>query len=271
MAKVKLLSSDLNGTLVHSHTMQEMIQWAFPNERGRLDEAARAFGLQTRGLMSMEETFRIAGRMSEGMPLASAIQYTMDGMRFVDGFGPFMNHLKRSSIHIAIVSTGYTVTLYAMRYLLSMKDLMFRCNRLVFADWTTGEEIHEEELEDLVRSYVERPHVRRDPLYTEIRATGTIELGLKDESAKASIAMDFAAELGVEIEALAHMGDTMGDSMGILEIARRGGMGIAFNYNEALEEFLRKFGEKEMREGRILLVCPKSEKSDLREVIPHLG
>lgn len=271
MAKVRLLSSDLNGTLVHSHTMQEMIEWAFPHEPERLKEAAKAFGLQTRGLLSMEKTFKIAGRMTEGMSLGLAIRYAMEGMRFVQGFGELMEHLRKSSVHLAIISTGYTVTLHAIRYLLSMRELMFCCNRLVFGDSRKGMEVDEEWLEELVRDYIQRPNIRDDPLYMDIRATGKVELGLRDEGAKATIAMDFAGRLGVEVEALAHMGDTMGDSLGILEIAKKGGMGIAFNYNDALEKFLKKFGEEEIFKGRIVFIHPKGEDADLRKVIPYLG
>ena len=59
MPPVRLLSSDLNGTLVRPHTMQEMILFAFPGEPERYERARTAFGSQTEGRLSMEETFQI--------------------------------------------------------------------------------------------------------------------------------------------------------------------------------------------------------------------
>jgi hypothetical protein len=63
----------------------------------------------------------------------------------------------------------------------------------------------------------------------------------------------------------------MGDSLGILGVARAGGLGIAFNYNRALEEFLRGEGRSELDAGRILLVDAKSPRANLQSVLPLLG
>jgi hypothetical protein len=44
-------------------------------------------------------------------------------------------------------------------------------------------------------------------------------------------------------------------------------MGIAFNYNRALETFLMEKGEEELRTGRIVLVDPKGGEANLEHVV----
>ena len=62
----------------------------------------------------------------------------------------------------------------------------------------------------------------------------------------------------------------MGDSAGIAGIAAFGGLGIAFNYNEALKAYLEKRLAENRIDGRILLIDPKGEDCDLRHLLPHL-
>jgi len=63
----------------------------------------------------------------------------------------------------------------------------------------------------------------------------------------------------------------MGDSQVLLEIASRGGVAVAFNYNPELEQFLKEEGKKRGIKDRILFVDPKSHNSDLRNVISILN
>lgn len=271
MAAVGFLSSDLNGTLVHSHTMQEMIRWAFPHEPRRWEEASRAFAQQTQGSLSIVEAFAVAGACSKGLTLRAAIMYSMTGVRFLEGYESLMGFLKRRRLPLAIISTGYTVTLYTMRYATSTVPFRFVCNRLVFSLGGETEPVGEERLEQLVRDFVLRPELRDSPLYEKIQATGEVFLGIRDEAQKAELALQLASEIGIPPKAVAHMGDTMGDSMGILGVARAGGLGIAFNYNKALELFLRKEGARELALGRIRLVDPKGSNAHLEHVIPLLS
>lgn len=271
MAAVGFLSSDLNGTLVHSHTMQEMIRWAFPNEPKRWEEASRAFAGQTQGSLSIAEAFAVAGACSKGLALRSAIMYSMTGVRFLEGYDSLMGFLRSRKLPLAIISTGYTVTLYTIRYASRTVPFKFVCNRLVFALGGEGEPMGEERLEQLVRDFVLRPELRDSALYDDIRATGEVLLGIEDEAQKAEFALQMASQIGIPPQAVAHMGDTMGDSMGILGVARAGGLGIAFNYNQALEFFLRKEGARELALGRIRLVDPKGTNAHLEHVIPLLS
>jgi len=65
---------------------------------------------------------------------------------------------------------------------------------------------------------------------------------------------------------LVHIGDTMGDSRGIYETALNGGLGIGFNYNDALKTYLEGLLKNEKLPGEILLIEAKSETSDLRRI-----
>ena len=64
------------------------------------------------------------------------------------------------------------------------------------------------------------------------------------------------------------MGDIRGDSGGILGVAQAGGVGIAFNYNEALEDFLKERGSSALE--RIHFVDKKGLRSNLTKIIPIL-
>lgn len=69
MKTIQLVSSDLNGTLVHQHTMMDMIRLGFPGEPERFKNSKDAFTRQTAGLLSMKETFAIAAPLTKGLRL----------------------------------------------------------------------------------------------------------------------------------------------------------------------------------------------------------
>jgi phosphoserine phosphatase len=249
--------------------MQEMIRLGFPQEPERFRTAERAFGLQTRGDLSMEETFRVAGEQTRGLSLRLAVEYAMGHMAFMDGYGALTAFLRERETSLAIVSTAYTVTLHAMRHGSSTLPFSIRCNHLLFAH-PDGRLLDEPELEEMVRAFIHDPGRRGDGVYDEVRATGQVVLGIRDEGDKARWALEMAASHGIAAHEVAHVGDTMGDSMGILGVARAGGLGIAFNYNRALEAFLREEGKRELEAGRILLVDPKDSRPNLEHVLPFL-
>ena len=62
----------------------------------------------------------------------------------------------------------------------------------------------------------------------------------------------------------------MGDSEGIFNIAKLGGLGIAFNYNQELESFLKKKMEKEKIKGHIIFIDKKTEEADLQHIIKYI-
>lgn len=273
MPKIKLLSSDLNGTLVHQHTMSDMIRLYIGERQYR--QADEAFKRQASGTASMEEAFQNAGPLTKGLTLREAIEYTIEHMRYVDGFHEFAGALAKHGIPLVINSTGYSVTIYAIRAQMGPDKIHGHIgNFLRFGiDADPNKTLSEEELEKKVREYFISPESRSNPIYDQAQATGAIDLGIVNEEAKAKLIQEYARKhfRSVRPSEIAHMGDTMGDSSGIIGIAKAGGVGIAFNYNVALKQHLNDAIRKSPElAGRIYFVDPKSKSSNLTRVLPIL-
>jgi hypothetical protein len=267
MDKIRLVSSDLNGTLVHSHTMMDMIRVGFPQETERFEKAKDAFTRQTEGLLSMEDAFKIAGPLTKGLRLRNAIDYALSDMRFLNGFEEFIRSLRQKNIPLVINSTGYTITTEVIKAVYGSEYIYdVICNRLIFG--RHGEIFEEKELSGLIKNYVRGE--KNNPIYDEISAVGEVELGIRDENEKAVLLFRMADQLNIPRTALVHIGDTMGDSRGISEVARHGGIGIAFNYNQTLKVYLENVIETESFPGKILLISPKSETSDAGHILMAL-
>ena len=263
---IRLVSCDLNGTLVHQHTMMDMIRVGFPHSPERYEKAKDVFTRQTSGLLSMKETFEIAGPLTKGLSLRNAVEYACSEMRFLEGFEVFISMLHKKGIFFVINSTGYSVTAEVIRYLYGPEKFYgMICNRLIFGwEGNSVRQIGEKEMADLVKNYFIGG--KSKDVYDNILATGEVELCIRDESEKARLIFEIAERADISREAIAHIGDTMGDSRGITEVAGNGGLGIAFNYNEALENHLKGVLHRENIPGKIVLTEPKSETSDIRHL-----
>ncbi len=265
---IRLVSSDLNGTLVHQHTMMDMIRIGFPDEPNRYESAKEAFTEQTYGKLSMQEAFNIAGPLTKGLRLRTAIDYALTEMLFLDGFEDFIHTLHENNILFVINSTGYSVTNEVIKAVYGPQFFHHViCNRLIFG-YDSSRIIEEKEIPELVTRYIGGEKENR--IYDEISAVGTVELGIQDENDKAQLLFNIAGREEIDRASLAHIGDTMGDSGGIYEVARNGGIGIAFNYNEALKTYLEEKLCAEPAPGKIFMISPKSGSSDIRSVMPIL-
>ncbi len=269
--KTKLVSSDLNGTLVHQHTMSDMIRLYVGKEQ--FQQADAIFKRQTSGTASMEEAFQTAGPLTKGLTLRQAIEYTQKEMQYVNGFRGFVNDLHRHGISFVINSTGYSVTIAAIQAQIGKEKIHGSIgNKLVFGiGGSRKEELSEEELTELVEKYFSHSENQLAPVYDLTRAVGRVELGIIDENAKATLLTEYVKEHFPDLEPkqLLHLGDTMGDSGGIYGLASSGGRGVAFNYNSTLEHFLRQKIIKEPRlRRRVHFVDQKGPGSDLRKVLP---
>ncbi|PIN73363.1 hypothetical protein COV20_03975 [Candidatus Woesearchaeota archaeon CG10_big_fil_rev_8_21_14_0_10_45_16] len=266
----KLVSSDLNGTLVHQHTMSDMIRIYLGQEN--FEKANAVFKKQTSGEASMEAAFGNAGPLTRGLTLRQALEYTRDHMRFVDGFQPFVDELADRQTPFIINSTGYSVTIHAIRAQLGRDKIAGQIgNRLEFGqDADPQAVLREDELENLVFDYFASGKTT-DRAYDRIKATGVVHLGIVDEAAKASLLLDrVAAEFpGINPTEIVHIGDTYGDFGGISGIAKAGGTGIAFNYNGILETKLKEEIAQDLSLGALIhFVDPKGPDCDMRRVLP---
>ena len=262
---IRLVSSDLNGTLVHQHTMMDMIRVGFPDEPERYKRAKEAFTQQTSGNLSMEAAFGIAGPLTKGLRLRTAIDYALTEMRFVDGFEDFIKKLHQNHILFVINSTGYSITNEVIKVVYGPQffhDVI--CNRLIFG-YDSSRIVEEKEISELVAGYISGEKDSR--IYDKISAVGTVKLGIRDENDKAQLIFEIADQLGISRASIVHIGDTMGDSGGIYEVARHGGIGIAFNYNEALKTYLEEKLKAGDVFGKIFMVSPKSTTSDIRNLL----
>lgn len=267
---IRLVSSDLNGTLVHRHTMSDMIRIAFPDDPERYIKAKAAFDKQTSGLMSMAGAFEVAGPLTKGLSLRIAIDYAMVKMRYVRGFAEFVSALSDRKILFMINSTGYGVTIETMKAVHGAEKFYGAvCNRLVFG-WhgNPSETIDDAQIAGMVREYATGNTA--DDAYDRILATGQIELGIKDERDKARLAFEMAGKAGISKHEIVHMGDTMGDSGGIYGVAKNGGIGIAFNYNSALGQYLDEKMCNEAISGEIFLIDRKNENAHLANALEIL-
>src|SRR3989338_8552047 len=267
--KIKLVSSDLNGTLVHQHTMSDMIRLYLGEDKFK--QADVVFKRQTSGTASMEEAFETAGPLTKGLTLQQAIDYTQQEMKYLTGFEEFLDTLKQRNIPFVINSTGYSVTLHVMRSQWGKDKICgFIGNVLEFGiDGDPQSALREDELEEKVKAYIASAETATHTDYDQITATGVVHLGIRDEAAKAKLLFEYAGKQFSDVQPteMLHMGDTMGDSGGIISVAKAGGIGIAFNYNQPLKDFVEtEISNDQTLRKRIHFIEPKSEISDLRKV-----
>jgi 2-hydroxy-3-keto-5-methylthiopentenyl-1-phosphate phosphatase len=266
-----VVSSELNGTLVEQHTMSDMIRLYCGQEK--FGDADEVFKKQTSGNASMEEAFKVAGPLTKGLTLQQAIEYVRSEMKFIDGFDAYLSFLKKSGNPFVINSTGYSVTIYSIQSRIAGIHGSIG-NILKFASRSSRKCLKEEELHALVTVKTPPTDLHSDTAFEDIVATGEVELGIQDENVKAELLFEYTEHYfpKVQPKQLVHIGDTMGDSGGILGVAQMGGLGIAFNYNDALADFLiGKIHEFPELSTRILLVDRKEDgKANLRHLIPLL-
>jgi len=244
--------------------MMDMIRVCFSDQPERFKKAKEAFNKQTSGLLSMKEAFAIAGPLTRGLTLRNAIRYAVAEMRFLEDFGLFISTLYERGVYFVINSTGYSITIEVIKALYGPEKIYaVICNQLIFG-WggDNYKMIEETELSQLVKNYFRGGDKEKN--YDEILATGAVKLGIQDEEEKANLLFAIAEKAKIPRQAIVHIGDTMGDSAGISGVARNGGLGIAFNYNQALKNYLDEILKNEEIPGTIILAEPKKETSTLK-------
>lgn len=272
MKKIKIISSDLNGTLVVQHTMSDIIRHYIGDKQ--YQKAKDTFRSRLEGRLSMADVFKILGPLTRGLTLRQAIDYTIEHMTYINGFHEFLNFLNKKNIPLIINSTVYSVTLYAIEAQVG-PDKFYGCicNRLKFGiDGKPEKEIPETELKEYVHEYFMVGGLPTDRLYDDIRATGDMELIVSREEDKTAHLIDYLNKHfpDIKLHETAHIGDTMGDSRILHDIAESGGVAIGFNYNQRLKDYLEHLRDDSLMPGEVFLIDPKGDDSDLRNVIDIL-
>jgi len=266
---IELFSSDFNGTLVHQHTMSDLIR--VHGTPGDFARAKKLFDNRIEGKISVGDLLSGLGPLSQGITLRNAIDYTENHLTFVKGFVKFLEFLRRENVPLLINSTGYSVTMYALREIYGREYFNeFICNRLEFGwDGNPARAIEDEELEEMIEAYFRAKKYRKFDSYDNVKATGRIHLSISEESAKTERLLNYLTvrRPDITLDRVVHLGDTMGDSRIIVDIAKAGGIGIAFNYNEPLEKFLVRTINDKCMLGTILMLEPKGETADLTRLI----
>lgn len=269
---IKLVSSDLNGTLVHQHTMGDMIRLYKSKEEFK--KAENIFKKQISGFATMEEAFEISGPLFKGITLRQAIEYTQKHMKYMNGFKELLNYLAEKKIPLIINSTCFSVTFYCIQEKFGSDKIHgFIGNNLIFGvNGDQNRKISEKELKEKIRNFFSDANASKNKEYDKIKAIGEVEMGIVNEEAKADLIRQYINKhfKNISINEVAHIGDTMGDSGGIFGIAKSGGLGIAFNYNQELKTFLKKKIETESIKGGIIFIDKKSKNADLQNIIPHI-
>ncbi len=269
---LKLFSSDFNGTLVKQHTMSDLIR-AFGSKENAVS-ASELFQRRLAGKIGVKDLLAGLGPLTRGITLRQAIEYVEKEITPVKGFKKFLEFLRLRDIPLLINSTGYSVTMFALRELYGREHFAgFICNRLEFG-WEGNPEkgLEDDEIEDMVEAYFKERKFRKYDSYDQVQATGRVYLNIAEESAKTGHLKEFLRVNypDIALHEVAHMGDTMGDSRAIVEVAKAGGLGLAFNYNEALEDHLTNIIKHKPLRGAIFLTAAKSDAADLRIIIDLL-
>jgi len=269
MSRIRLVSADLNGTLVRPHTMSDMIRQFVGDDAYRTARAA--FDDRLAGKSSIEQFIGSLGPPSRGITLRQAIEYADYIMEYLPGYRDLIAYLHENAIPLLINSTGYSVTMHVMRHKTGSDKIHgLLGNRLLFGyHGDPGRPISETELERLIGDYFGGSDKSDDHLYDTIAATGEIELDIVDESKKTEF---LRAYLGLHFPDIGfsevmHLGDTMGDSRILTDIAEAGGIAVAFNYNDALKDYLENELIPVRPPGKIHLIDAKSSSASLVNVI----
>ncbi len=260
------LFSDLNGTLTRYDTMPDLAQRASAE---RYASAHAIFLDQTSGLISPEESIRQVARLTEGLTLKDAIDYS-SRLKYVDGFDELISALHGSGTALVLNSTGYSVTFYAMRHSLNAAHRRrgdevlhgWIGNSLLFADGS--ELLGEEMLEDLVGRYLSGKGGAQGDL-ARYTATGEVDIRIAREADKFTHLERYKEEHFPDMawQCVSAMGDSYTDNAMLLGVAQRGGRGIAFNFNPMLERRLRSASGSQ---DRIFFIEKKAEYSNLAQV-----
>lgn len=268
----ELISSDFNGTLARRNAMSRLIRLG---DRPEMFETVRErLKIRLAGKMSMGEYLKLLGASLKGVSLKEAMVHCRKGLELLEGFENLLKYLKKENLPLVINTTSFSFVMYALREQYGKEYFDgFICNRMEFG-WNGDPEraIDEEELEEMIEAWYRAGKFRKFDSYKEVKATGRVSLDIEHERSKSEQLKKYLKikHPDIAFKNAIHIGDSFGDSRIMTDLARVGGIGIAFNYNSKLEEHLVDFLNRRMYPGMILMASPKNPENTLDELIKVL-
>ena len=253
----KLISFDVNGVLTPDLTMAKL-----SGLRGNYKIAEKILKLQTSGKKSLKEAFKELGNLTKGISLRQAIKYSL-GMPLTKGVERLIRVLSNKEIIMVLNTTGYSITMHILNKRLEISNKipfkLVACNNLIFSK--DNELVKDPYLKNLITLYFKNPNSK---IYDDIRSNGIVEFGINDESEKSIFIKKWSKLLKINLKNVVHVGDSMGDCHALKFIAENNGLGIAFNPNKALLEFIKKL-QPSIRKNIVII------KNDLSLILDYIN
>ena len=202
--------------------------------------------------MSIEKAFTRVGNLAKGLSLKEIIDYGKKAP-LVRGLKQTLLKFKGKGIKLIIMSTGFRPVMNLINKRIGNLFDKVICNDLVFVN-KNGKVLTKKQVDEAIK--------RNDPNeLKEIVFNGEIDFVINDPDKKTEYIEKTISKYNFEIKNCVSVGDSIADSDMIKMCALGGGLGIAFNPNNSLIEYVQLLKE---RKGNVEIV----EKKDLRKIIP---
>ena len=245
--KTKIVFFDLNGVLTQENTIIEIAR--FTNNYEKVKEVITS---QTLCKMSIEKAFKKVGKLINGISLKQIVDY-VNNVSLMPKIREMATSLRKRGILLVIITTGFrTLIKLINKKVVNFFNLII-ANDLVFISGK-GKVLSQKEIDNVIK--------RNNPKEMEkIKTNGEIELKISDPDKKTEYLKKTILDKGLDISQCAAVGDSMGDSDMIKICGSEGGLGIAFNPNSSLLEYVELLKNEK---SNIEIIDNK----DLRKIVP---
>jgi len=245
--KTKIVFFDLNGVLTQENTIIEIAR--FTNNYEKVKEVITS---QTLGKMSIEKAFKKVGKLINGISLKQIVDY-VNNVSLMPKIREMATSLRKRGILLVIITTGFRTLIKLINKKVGNFFNLIIANDLVFISGK-GKVLSQKEIDNVIK--------RNNPKEMEkIKTNGEIELKISDPDKKTEYLKKTILDKGLDISQCAAVGDSMGDSDMIKICGSEGGLGIAFNPNSSLLEYVELLKNEK---SNIEIIDNK----DLRKIVP---
>lgn len=286
--RISALMVDMNGVILQHHGPTDMLKHFRCKSTYTCVDDVVLPNLKEGNAKSMSNALRSTALHYKDISLRQVLQYVelhiektksrfVSSHGLVNGFDKFVNALYEAEIPLGIISTSPTALLYAFQEVINRRLGEGRIhsvigNYLEFGDG--GESGHNAETEvnlrEKIKEYFSNPQAYEEEYYDFTRTTGKIE----PNEDKLPLILNWGKELDIFPERLGYVGDSISDELPIREIAKLGGLGIAFNHYKELEQELEqelKLPENQDLKHRVKILDLRSPSSNLMRILPEIG